>query len=128
MTPRRITPSLSFRNQDRTTTKTPVEVVGFSRKSTNVEQQNAQSIFKEDNLSKFSDPEEIFSVSLTPAKPTKTNGRLYENLNDKNYDEIFENLTNRYTDGENGKKKIKQVNIEKRRSVPLSVDLKQNLN
>lgn len=97
--------------------------MGYSRKNTNVEQHN-QSVVKED---KFNDPEEIFSVSLTPAKPLKTNGRLYENLNEKNYDEIFENLTNRYTDGD-GKKKLKQVNLEKRRSVPLSVDLKQNLN
>lgn len=112
-----------------TRTKTPVEIVGISRKTTQIEPDaKAPSIRDE----KLIDPDEIFTVRLTPAKSTKTNGKLYENLNEKNYDEILGNLTNRFSNEKNQdfndllKKKSKKVNLDKRKHASFNNDTKFN--
>ena len=109
--------------------KTPVEIVGFSRKSTQVDPENKPLFIKED---KIIDTEEILTVRLAPAKTFKSNGKLYENLNENNYDEILGNMTNRFGNDKNQdfndllKKKLKKVNFDKRKQTTLNIDSKLN--
>ncbi|CAF0789818.1 unnamed protein product, partial [Brachionus calyciflorus] len=132
--PRRLTTSQSLKLPERAINKTPVEIVGFSQKKTSSEIQSNHLSLKDDISDRFNDPEEIFSVTLSPAKPLKTNGRLYENLNEKNYGEIFENLTNRYFHDKSqdsketlgNKNKTKKVILDKRKGIPLGIELKSN--
>ncbi|RNA28577.1 hypothetical protein BpHYR1_027477 [Brachionus plicatilis] len=116
-----------------TRTKTPVEIVGISRRSTQVTDLEPKSPVYKDH--KIVDPEEIFTVRLRPARSFKTNGKLYENLNEKNYDEILGNLTNRFDNEKNQdfndllkKKSNKKVNLDKRKQTSFNADSKLNSN
>lgn len=76
--------------------KSSVEIVGLSKKGN---QQNTIDLNEKEEslLNRLSDPDLMISSSLVPAKPHKSSLKSYENLTEKNYTQIIDNLTNRYS-------------------------------